>query len=51
MCWGFEETAAFESGVGGRENTKHKANTFGATSATALQKAAPENKPGCLNVM
>jgi hypothetical protein len=38
MGWGFEGVAASESGVGGRENVKHKANTFGVTSATALQK-------------
>jgi hypothetical protein len=38
MRWGFEGTAASKSGVGGRENTKHKPSTFGATSATALQK-------------
>jgi hypothetical protein len=35
---GIQGTAASESGVGGRENTKHNTNTFGATSATALQK-------------
>jgi hypothetical protein len=40
-----------ESGVGGRENIKHKPNTFGATSATALQNATTENKPDYLNVM
>jgi hypothetical protein len=51
MPWGFEETAAFESGVGGHENTKQKVNIYGATSATALQNAAAENKSDCLNIM
>jgi hypothetical protein len=44
--WGFAGTAVSESGVGGRENTKHKPNTFGATFAIALQNAATENKNG-----
>jgi hypothetical protein len=44
MRWGFKGTAVSESGVGGREKTKHEPNTFGATSATALQNAAMESK-------
>jgi hypothetical protein len=39
MCWGFKGTAASESDVGGRENTKHKPNTFGETFSTVFPKA------------
>jgi hypothetical protein len=39
MRRGFEKMAASESGVGGRGNTKHKTNSFSATTATALQNA------------
>jgi hypothetical protein len=51
MCWRFENTVAPESGVGSREDTKYKPNPFGATSATALQNAATENKTDYLNVI